>query len=404
LDNIFKGTGPEEAEWGKTFDFDTKKPFQNIWNAVAKIWNDGVEALKSLATFTIGGHEFKPFDGLIDFLMVKPGTWGTTESGDASFTPKSPQSYNESDVNEFSEGGFNAFPAGMDPQRDQQQAAALGLSLTSSGILGRYDGGDSGGFPIVNVAKNVIKTLFPPLNQLTNKISGGGAGDGKDKALAEELARQVEAATTVYTEDEANEAKYQKLLQDNPGSFIWNKNLQTLIYGYHPDMQAISPAVWDYYDKPQVLNKFVDFQAPSAPVPTYSELIMQGISVGEIDRMMAMGEATYGQTGGIVPGPRGAPRAMVLHGGEMVLPTHLGRGWRDATRGGMSLKRFHGSVAGGNFGDDNFGGGNFGGGGRINMMNKPTTINIMTTESAVATIESIERMQMMDEASFYSTM
>ena len=82
----------------------------------------------------------------------------------------------------------------------------------------------------------------------------------------------------------------------------------------------------------------------------------------------------------------------MLHGGEMVLPTHLGKGWKNSTRGGTSLRRFHE-----NFGD--FGGG----GGSMNLMNKPTTINIMTTESAAATIDTIERQQMMDEASFYNT-
>lgn len=29
-------------------------------------------------------------------------------------------------------------------------------------------------------------------------------------------------------------------------------------------------------------------------------------------------------TGGVVPGPRGAPRVILAHGGETVLPTHKG--------------------------------------------------------------------------------
>ena len=89
-------------------------------------------------------------------------------------------------------------------------------------------------------------------------------------------------------------------------------------------------------------------------------------------------------SGGSVPGPKGSPQLGLLHGGETVLPTHLDKGWLTSTKGGK--------LASGIGGD----------GGTVNMMNKPTTINIYTTENAVQTIENIERMQMMDEASFFT--
>jgi len=91
------------------------------------------------------------------------------------------------------------------------------------------------------------------------------------------------------------------------------------------------------------------------------------------------------QTGGKVPGVRGAPVPAMLHGGETVLPTHLDKGWLTSTKGGQLL----GGMGGG-------------GVGTVNMMNKPTTINIYTTENAVQAIENVERMQMMDEASFFT--
>ena len=75
----------------------------------------------------------------------------------------------------------------------------------------------------------------------------------------------------------------------------------------------------------------------------------------------------------------------MLHGGETILPTHLDKGWLTSTKGGQLL-----------------GGGMGRGAGTVNMMNKPTTINIYTTENAVQAIENVERMQMMDEASFFT--
>jgi len=95
------------------------------------------------------------------------------------------------------------------------------------------------------------------------------------------------------------------------------------------------------------------------------------------------------QTGGVIPGPLGSPQIGLLHGGETVLPTHLGAGWMDSTKGGRALQK---QMTGD------------GGIGTMNVMNKPTTINIYTTENAVATIENIERMQLMDEASFFTAM
>ena len=94
-------------------------------------------------------------------------------------------------------------------------------------------------------------------------------------------------------------------------------------------------------------------------------------------------------TGGKVPGVKGAPQLGVIHGGETVLPPHLGKWEMDSTKGGSALQRQLGGLANG--------------AGTVNMMNKPTTINIYTSENAAATIDNIERMQLMDEASFFTS-
>jgi len=98
------------------------------------------------------------------------------------------------------------------------------------------------------------------------------------------------------------------------------------------------------------------------------------------------------QTGGVVPGLLGSMQPIMAHAGETILPTHLGSSWMDSTKGGFALQQTGGGQSGGDARSN------------TNIMNKPTTINIYTSEDAASTIANIERMQMMDEASLFTAM
>ena len=93
-----------------------------------------------------------------------------------------------------------------------------------------------------------------------------------------------------------------------------------------------------------------------------------------------------GQSGGIVPGPTGAPMMALLHGGETVLPTHLGQSWAQSTSGRTGVN-------------------GMAGGGMINAptFNRPMTVQIYTTENAAGLLSRLDRMSNLEDAAFFTS-
>ena len=228
-------------------------------------------------------------------------------------------------------------------------------------------------------------------NQGTGSTSVTGGNKGDDATSDDK------SSIGLPTLAEKRQAEYQELYNKlGKNDVIWSPSSKKMLNAWASDMAIISGE--DYAAKTAV-TPYIPPAKRKRNLPTFSQLMEDPYWMDfiEAEEEVYRGRATWGQTGGVVPGPKGSPQLTMLHGGEMVLPIHLGKGWKNSTRGGTSLRRYHE-----NFGD--FGGfGGDGGVGRMNLMNKPTTINIMTTESAAATIDTIERQQMMDEASFYNT-
>jgi len=108
----------------------------------------------------------------------------------------------------------------------------------------------------------------------------------------------------------------------------------------------------------------------------------------------------YFQTGGVVPGPVGTLGLAAVHAGETILPTHLGPDWLNSTQGGTDFKRaMTGSASGWGTGGMN------GGGSTTHMtMNRPTIINISTTESAAEVLQGLSQLEMLEDAAFFSSL
>ena len=106
------------------------------------------------------------------------------------------------------------------------------------------------------------------------------------------------------------------------------------------------------------------------------------------------------QTGGVVPGPQGALGLAMVHADEMILPTHLGPDWLNSTKGGTDFKRaMTGTASGWNVG------GGAGGGGTTHMtMNRPTIINISTSESTMEVLQGLAQLEMLEDAAFFSSL
>jgi len=93
----------------------------------------------------------------------------------------------------------------------------------------------------------------------------------------------------------------------------------------------------------------------------------------------------------VVPGGLGSPQLGLLHGGETVLPTHLGSNWAAATSGNMI-------SSGGRSLDGAGGGGVF-----APSVNRPMTVQIYTTENASDVITRLDRMASLEDAAFFSS-
>ena len=105
------------------------------------------------------------------------------------------------------------------------------------------------------------------------------------------------------------------------------------------------------------------------------------------------------QTGGVIPGPQGMLGLAAVHSGETILPTHLGPDWVNSTKGGSAFKRMmQGGMSGG-------WGSSSGGVNTTNMtMNRPTIINISTTESTSEVLTSLSQLEMLEDAAFFSSL
>ena len=103
------------------------------------------------------------------------------------------------------------------------------------------------------------------------------------------------------------------------------------------------------------------------------------------------GKFGFKNLGGVIPGPIGAPVPTLMHGGETVLPTHLGTNWAAATSGNMI-------ASGGRSLDGAGGGGVF-----APSVSRPMNIQIYTTENASDVITRLDRMSNLEDAAFFST-
>ena len=105
------------------------------------------------------------------------------------------------------------------------------------------------------------------------------------------------------------------------------------------------------------------------------------------------------QTGGVIPGPAGMLGLAAVHSGETILPTHLGPNWLNSTKGGSAFKRMMGGGMSGGWGSTS------GGMSTTNMtMNRPTIINISTTESTSEVLTSLSQLEMLEDAAFFSAL
>ena len=107
------------------------------------------------------------------------------------------------------------------------------------------------------------------------------------------------------------------------------------------------------------------------------------------------------QTGGVIPGPQGMLGLAAVHSGETILPTHLGPDWVNSTKGGNAFKR----MMGGDFSGGGGWGTRSGGTNTTNMtMNRPTIINISTTESTSEVLTALSQLEMLEDAAFFSSL
>ena len=105
------------------------------------------------------------------------------------------------------------------------------------------------------------------------------------------------------------------------------------------------------------------------------------------------------QTGGVIPGPAGMLGLAAVHSGETILPTHLGPDWLNSTKGGSAFKRMMGGGMSGGWGSSS------GGVNTTHMtMNRPTIINISTTESTSEVLTSLSQLEMLEDAAFFSSL
>ena len=105
-----------------------------------------------------------------------------------------------------------------------------------------------------------------------------------------------------------------------------------------------------------------------------------------------LGKLKFWQMGGVVPGGLGSPQLGMLHGGETILPTHLGTNWAAASSGNM--------ISSGGKSLDGAGGG---GGVFAPSVNRPMTVQIYTTENASDVITRLDRMASLEDAAFFSS-
>ena len=90
-----------------------------------------------------------------------------------------------------------------------------------------------------------------------------------------------------------------------------------------------------------------------------------------------------------------------VHSGETILPTHLGPDWVNSTKGGNAFKR----MMGGDFSGGGGWGTRSGGTNTTNMtMNRPTIINISTTESTSEVLTALSQLEMLEDAAFFSSL
>jgi len=132
-----------------------------------------------------------------------------------------------------------------------------------------------------------------------------------------------------------------------------------------------------------------------------------GEQVGGLVGVSDTGGRTF-QTGGVVPGPQGMLGLAAVHSGELILPTHSGPNWMNSTKGGTDFKRAMTGTARGWGTQSGMGGGGGGGGmGTSNSymtMNRPTIINISTTENIKEVLEGLAKLEMLEDAAFFSSL
>ena len=332
----------EEGGPGKTFDIDIKGGLQNVWDSVVAKYNSLID--------NIAGWSFS-----IPSWSVTVGGWMGTPSKTFSMGPYGPYTpFGFVSKARIEEGtwGTSGGEAGEGTNVDltgqgQDAQTYLNNSIAASNAAAKAKASIPGAVP-VTAPKVVAPVVAPPTYvdpYSEPKVVLPGAVPVTAPKFPKPPTTPVVTAPAdpVYGDDPS----------DDPASYLVPKVL--------PEPKA-TPIDW----------ASVFGQDP-------------GSNYGDPYDMM-MG--TW-NTGGKVPGVKGAPQLGVLHGGETVLPTHLGKGWMDSTKGGSALQRQLGGLANG--------------AGTVNMMNKPTTINIYTSENAAATIDNIERMQLMDEASFFTS-
>lgn len=97
------------------------------------------------------------------------------------------------------------------------------------------------------------------------------------------------------------------------------------------------------------------------------------------------------QMGGMIPGPVGAPVPTIMHGGEVVLPAHLGTNWAAATAGNMISSGGH-SLAGAG-----------GGGVFAPTVNRPMQVIVYTTENTSELLSRLNRMASLEDAAFFGS-
>ena len=366
-----------EGEVGEAteFKFDLMGGIQGIWNNVVGAYNKFVEGLAGWTftlpsidvdigggdipgsfgrlqwpryTGTIGGTTHQPFE----FLTIDPNTMGFT--GEAQNVT--------SGVSDT-----KVIPSNYDPE-----TSSASFSTNGGG------GGGNNSSTTVSTSGDASTAVIKPKSGLivtqqedddaSTFFDAKAKADAEAKAKAEQLAADIAAANAAAAAKAKQEAEVQAKLDAQKA-----KDIAAMEAKAKADAEAKAKLE---AEKEAASSSSSD---PMYDLHSHFSKTYGGVYTG----------GYYWNTGGKVPGVKGAPQLGVLHGGETVLPTHLGQGWTDSTKGGSALQRQLGGLANGS--------------GTVNMMNKPTTINIYTSENAAATIDNIERMQLMDEASFFTS-